>query len=208
MRQPVSSAAGPGRATQTGGAQRDRARRQMSLMHVFRLCAETATSRLSALGPRGDSAEATTPPVVKLHREGVAPEELRRRLGIDLAALMNTIRLDAVVDLTDQPHARRSVVNHGFLDLTAISRSRRAELAIAEQIRQTLIEREPRLDPQTLTVTLGDRDESRTEKLTYRIEAEIRAWPADVPVGFTAEIDVGAGKMRMRGLPKGTEGER
>ena len=202
MRQPASSASGSGRAAPTGGAQRDPARRQMSLMHVFRFCAETGASRVSVLRPTaGPGIEA--PALVRLHREGVSPEELRRNLGVDLAALMNTIRLDAVIDLSDQPRLRGSIVNHGFLDLTAISRSRRAEMAIAEQIRLTLIEREPRLDPQRLTVSLGDQDATRTDKLTYRIEAEIRAWPADVPVGFTAEIDVGAGKMRMRGLQTG-----
>jgi len=172
-------------------------------MHVFRLCAETGASRHSALQASAAAEGKSAPPLVRLSREGVSPDELRRHLGIDLAGLMNTIRLDAVIDLADYPMVRESIINHGFLDLTAISRSRRAELAIADQIRQTLIEREPRLNPATLSVVLGTQDETRTEKLVYSIEAELRAYPADIPVGFTAEIDVGAGKMRMRGLQGG-----
>ncbi|PTV95971.1 type VI secretion system protein ImpF [Rhodobacter aestuarii] len=203
MRQPVSSASGSGRTPQSGFKQRDRARRQLSVMHVFRLCAETGSSRKSTMQALSSDGETTTPPMVRLAREGVSPEDLRRHLSIDLASLMNTIRLDSVINLDNQPNVRRSVINHGFLDLTAIARSRRAELAIAEEIRRTLIEREPRLNPDTLSVTLGEQDQTRTEKLTYQIEAEIRAYPADVPVGFTAEIDVGAGKIRMRGMQGG-----
>lgn len=203
MRYPVSPAPGSGRPPQGGSTPNDRARRQISLMHVFRLCAETGTSRASLTGP-GDGTERSAPPMVRLAREGVSPEELRHHLTIDLAGLMNTIRLDSVVALDDAPHVRRSIVNHGFLDLTAIARSRRAELAIGEEIRRTLIEREPRLNPETLTVSLGTQDAARTEKLVYEIEAEIIAYPADVPVGFTAEIDVGVGKMRMRRLRGGS----
>ena len=185
----------------SASARSDAARRQLSLMHVFRQAAETGSARQSALPSPGDERHSQT---VRLSREAVSPEELRRHLAHDLASLMNTVRLDNAIDLDDAPHVRRSVINHGFRDLTSVTRSRKSELMIAEQIRQTLLEREPRLNPATLAVTLGQQDETRSERLIYQIEAEIMAYPADIPVGFTAEIDLGAGKMRMRAMRGGS----
>ena len=192
--------ASKGSAKPQGSARADAARRQLSLMHVFRQAAETGSARHSALPGPGDERHGQT---LRLSREAVSPEELRRHLAHDLASLMNTVRLDNVVDLDAAPHVRRSVINHGFRDLTSVTRSRKSEVMIAEQIRQTLLEREPRLNPDTLSVTLGEQDETRSERLIYQIEAEIMAYPADIPVGFTAEIDLGAGKMRMRPLRGG-----
>ena len=200
MRQLVFMPADAARGSRGEGARQEAARRQLSLMHVFRQAAETGSAKQSAL-PRSDSERNVQ--TVRLSREAVAPEELRRHLAHDLASLMNTVRLDNAIDLEAVPYVRRSVINHGFRDLTSVTRSRKSELMIADQIRQTLIEREPRLNPTTLAVTLGTQDETRSERLIYQIEAEIMAYPADIPVGFTAEIDLGAGKMRMRALRGG-----
>ncbi len=181
-----------------GEARRDENRRQMSLTHVFRAAAEERSARVAASRPDSDGRQIGV--LTQHRREGISPEELRRHLGVDLNCLMNTVRLDAAMPLDDAPFVQKSVVNFGFRDLSSISRSRHNELLIADAIRQTLLDHEPRLLPESIEVTVGAPDDSMVQRLIFDIQAEIRGYPADIPLGFTAEIDLGAGKMKMKGL--------
>ncbi len=177
---------------------RNESRRQISLTHVFRAAAEERSARKSSAYASTDGRQIGA--LTQHRREGISPEELRRHLGVDLNCLMNTVQLDAAVSLEDAPWVQKSVVNYGFRDLSSVTRSRHNELLIATAIRQTLLEHEPRLLPDSIEVVPGAVDDSTTQRLVFDIQAEIRGYPADIPLGFTAEIDLGAGKMKMKGL--------
>lgn len=177
-------------------AQRDR--KQVSLMHVFRSAVERRDSRDGEVNYKGGDREVTTRS--RERREGTDEETLRRHLTADMASLMNTIALDAVIDLDDCPYVRNSVVNYGFSDLSTMSNSAAAAAEISALIRETLIRHEPRLIPETIEIKLDHEAQETTQRLSFDILAEMVATPVDLPLEFVAEVDLGAGKMKMTRL--------
>ncbi len=175
-----------------------RDRKQVSLMHVFRAAVERRDSRDGGVNYKGGDREVTTRS--RERREGTDEETLRRHLTTDMASLMNTIALDAVIDLDDCPYVRNSVVNYGFSDLSAMSNSTAAAAEISALIRETLIRHEPRLIPETIEIRLDQEAQETTQRLSFDITAEMVATPVDLPLEFVAEVDLGAGKMKMTRL--------
>ena len=178
------------------GAQRDR--KQVSLMHVFRSAVERGDSRDGRATYRDGDREVTQRS--KERREGTDEETLRRHLSNDMASLMNTIALDAIVDLDDAPYVRKSIINFGFSDLSTMSQSRFAATDVAKFIRETLMRHEPRLIAGTIDINVNVEAQSVSQRLTFDISAEMVATPVDVPLSFMAEVDMGAGKMQMTRL--------
>jgi type VI secretion system protein ImpF len=178
------------------GAQRDR--KQVSLMHVFRSAVERGDSRDGSNSYQGGDREVTQRS--KERREGTDEETLRRHLSNDMASLMNTIALDAIVDLDDAPYVRNSIVNFGFSDLSTMTQSKFAATDVARFIRETLIRHEPRLIASTIEINVNAEAQSVSQRLTFDISAEMVATPVDVPLSFMAEVDMGAGKMQMTRL--------
>lgn len=171
--------------------------RQISLMHAFRMAAEQGDARKGTAtfndGARELSVQA------QQRRHGTDEATLKRHLSIDLGNLMNTVRLDAVVPLDDVPFVAKSVVNFGFRDLSSLTKSQETMTRIAAAIRQTLIDHEPRLVPSSIDVVLDD-TETTDQRISFSVNAEIIASPSDVPLNFVAEVDIGAGKIRMSDL--------
>lgn len=178
------------------GAQRDR--KQVSLMHVFRSAVERGDSRDGSSTYRDGDREVTQRS--KERREGTDEETLRRHLSNDMASLMNTIALDAIVDLDDAPYVRKSIINFGFSDLSTMSQSKFAATDVAKFIRETLMRHEPRLIASTIDINVNVDAQSVSQRLTFDINAEMVATPVDVPLSFMAEVDMGAGKMQMTRL--------
>jgi type VI secretion system protein ImpF len=178
------------------GALRDR--KQVSLMHVFRSAVERGDSRDGKANFQdGDKVISQRS---KERREGTNEETLRRHLSNDLASLMNTISLDAMVDLTDYPYIQKSIINFGFSDLSSLADRGFAAAEMSRFIRETLIRHEPRLIPASIEINVNKDAESVTQRLTFDISADMVASPVDVPLDFVAEVDMGAGKIQMTKL--------
>lgn len=170
--------------------------REMSLFHIFRDSAARHDARDGDI--RYSDGERDLTLASQKRREGASEESLRRNLSLDIASLMNTIRLDVCVDLDDHPRIRRSVINHGFQDMDTLWRQYRTPGALATAIRDALIQSEPRLRPHTIEVRLQDADPTVDQRLAFDIMAEMICDPADLPMRFVAEIDPAAGKIAMR----------
>lgn len=173
-------------------------RRQVSIMHVFRDAAEQGNARLE--DRRQSDGETQIALITRHRRDGVSEEDLRRHLTLDLESLLNTIRLDALVPLADHPRVARSVVNFGINDMSSVNRSRRSETAISAAIRQSLIDHEPRLIKDSIEITILSAEASANQRLSFEVHAEIAADPADLPLYFVTEVDLGAGKVQMKRL--------
>ncbi|WP_179381035.1 type VI secretion system baseplate subunit TssE [Jannaschia marina] len=173
--------------------------RQMSMMHVFRTAAEHGDARVDQ---ERTTEDADADRARRIFRDTVDEAELRRHLALDLESLISTVRLDASVPLPEDSRIARSVVNYGFADLSRAAGTTKSRDAIAETIRASLLSFEPRLVPGSVTVSPGEDEDEAAEKnrLTFRVEAEIAADPADLPLDFVAEVDLGAGKLRTRRL--------
>lgn len=170
--------------------------RQMSLMHVFRDAAENKDSRDAGRHYRNGERDLTVRS--QKRREGASDASLRRDLARDVASLMNTIRLDTVIDMSDAPYVRESVVNFGFQDLESIWKATSTMTDIAEAIRKALIRNEPRLRPGSLEVRVREDDPSPDQRVTFEISGEMISSPTDIAMEFLAEVDPSAGKIQMK----------
>ena len=167
-------------------------------MHVFRDSATRRDSRLRDQTYTDGERDLTLRS--QKRREGCSEDALRANLTLDIASLMNTIRLDVCTDLTDVPRVRDSVVNHGFQDMDSLWRGSRTPADMARAIREALIRNEPRLRPETIEVRLDGTDASADQRLSFEILAEMISDPTDIPLQFFAEVDPGEGKIAMKGI--------
>ncbi len=173
-------------------------RRQVSLMHVFRSARASGDARKEEADYEDGARKVTTRSQER--RTGTDEGTLKQHLTADLASLMNTINLDAVIPLEDAPYVFKSVINYGFGDMSHMSDSIYAGQQIAELIKQTLIEHEPRLIAETIEIQLNRDEQEATQRLSFDVSAEMVSTPVDVPLDFVAEVDMGAGKIQMTRL--------
>lgn len=189
---------GPATRGQDTGRPDTKDRRQVSLMHVFRAARASNDARVAKADYQDGAREMTARSQER--RTGTDEATLRAHLSADLASLMNTINLDAVVPLDDVPYVAKSVINFGFGDMSEMSNSIHASQQIAQLIRDTLIEHEPRLIAETIDIQLNRDVQDSTQRLSFDVSAEMVATPVDVPLDFVAEVDMGAGKIQMTRL--------
>lgn len=168
-------------------------RSRISLMQVFRDQRDH-----QAEGPKASSSdEREMTPFAKETREGIAESTLKQHLQQDLQSLMSTIRLDAAQPLPDAPYLEKSVLNYGFRDLSSVSAAELNTPAIVQSIKNTLVNHEPRLIPESIEITLDEVSGDSKQRLSFTINAEMYGDPADIPMDFVAEVDLGAGRMKM-----------
>lgn len=133
-------------------------------------------------------------------REGVSENQLRAHLEADLNALLNTIQLGSAVSLDDSPHVKNSIVNYGFRDLSGISAAEINTPKMVDTIRQSLLNFEPRLMSESIDVSVVGGEGNSKQRLTISVSAELMGDPVDIPLDFDAEVDLGAGKLKMSKL--------
>lgn len=167
-------------------------------MHVFRAARATNDASKNEANYQDGAREVTARSQER--RTGTDEGTLRQHLTADLASLMNTINLDAIVDLDDAPYVAKSVINYGFGDMSEMTNSIHAGKQIAALIRETLIEHEPRLIAETIEIQLNHEEQEATQRLSFDVSAEMVATPVDIPLDFVAEVDMGAGKIQMTKL--------
>ncbi|MCF6445710.1 type VI secretion system baseplate subunit TssE [Nereida sp. MMG025] len=128
-------------------------------------------------------------------RIGVDEETLRQHVRVHLATLMNTIRLDAAVDLSEAPHVASSILNYGFQDLSNLTRKELTSHNIEQSIKDSLSRHEPRLLKESIHVRVGLLESENSQRVEVHVTADLIADPADIPVEFNADVDMGAGKV-------------
>ena len=183
----------PSHRKATNGRSDPKDRRQISLMHVFRAARASRDAGKDEANYQDGAREMTARSQER--RIGTDEATLRAHLTADLASLMNTINLDAIVPLDDAPYVSKSVINYGFGDMSEMSNSAHAGRQI-----DTLIEHEPRLIADTIEIKLDRDEQEATQRLSFDVSAEMVATPVDVPLDFVAEVDMGAGKIQMTRL--------
>ena len=173
-------------------------RAKVSIMHVFRTAYQENDARRAHRGEAGNEAEISKRSLQR--RDGVGEEQLRRHLEYDLNALLNTVQLGSAVDLSDAPHVERSIVNYGFRDLSGFSVAEINTPVMIDTIRQSLMDYEPRLTRESIEVSVVAGDADNKQRLSISVSAELMGDPVDIPMDFDAEVDIGAGKLKMSKL--------
>jgi type VI secretion system protein ImpF len=115
------------------------------LMHAFRAAHRERDAALPV--DIREQGERVLAPRRVTTRAPITEAELRRLVGSDISALLNTINLASAEDLTDAPEVRKSILNFGFPDLTGISIAENRVFGVAKLLETALRDFEPRLAP-------------------------------------------------------------
>ncbi len=130
-------------------------------------------------------------------RAPISEGELRKLVGSDLLALLNTINLDSAEDLSTAPEVRKSILNYGFPDLGRRTIDEEGVFDIAQEIETALSDFEPRLARNSIKVRRDNTVNSDELRIRFLINAELRVQPVDVPMQFVAELELDSGKIRI-----------
>lgn len=132
-----------------------------------------------------------------LRRRGTDEALLRDDLTRDLSSLVDTIDLDSAIGLEEFEYVRKSILNYGLYDLTHVILNADATEEVIENLRRALLEHEPRLVPESLSITRTDGSEDVGQRIRFSIRAEMMSTPLDIPVEFVAELDSTSGKVMV-----------
>ena len=131
-----------------------------------------------------------------------AKERLREAVLRDLAWLFNATRLERGDDMSHVPDARRSVINFGLPAHAGQTASSLEIQDVEQDIKQAIIDFEPRILPETLEVKaiaeLSDLD--RHNVLGIQIRGLLWAQPVPLELLLRTEIDLETGKVQVADL--------
>jgi type VI secretion system protein ImpF len=128
----------------------------------------------------------------------LSPARLRECVRRDLAWLFNTTHLQALQSLDDFPLIARSVLNYGIPDLAGRTASSLATAEVEQLIRQAILDFEPRLDRNSVSVRLVlEKDRMSHNALSFDVEAELWAQPLPLHLFLRTAVDLEAGKVEV-----------
>jgi type VI secretion system protein ImpF len=168
------------------------------LMHAFRAshAAKDARKTVELRNEQGDRVIASR----RLRpRQIITEPVLRQEVGRDVDNLLNSIALESTIDLTGAPYVRKSIINYGIPDIANRTIDEAAVDHIPEEIREALINFEPRLAAATVRVIRDTSIDPVELKVRFIIRADLTCDPVHAPVEFVAEV-VDAGKIIVNRL--------
>jgi type VI secretion system protein ImpF len=135
-------------------------------------------------------------------RRVMSKARLRQAVLRDLAWLFNTTRLEADTNLSRAPHARRSVVNFGLPALSGRAASSLNVTDLERAIRQTIVDFEPRIRPNTLQIKALLHASALDHHNVVGVEIRGELWAQPVPIELLVrtEIDLETGKVEISDL--------
>lgn len=127
---------------------------------------------------------------LRKYREGV------RR---DLEFLLNTTRHSESESLGRFAEAVKSVVNFGIPDLCGRTLSGLSTFDVGRGIRQAIIQYEPRILPNTLSVNVvTSRSSMGMNSVRFEISGELWAIPTPDPLFYRTEVDLETGQFEVK----------
>ena len=128
--------------------------------------------------------------------KSVSMRRLRDYVCRDLAALLNSASLDAVVDLSAHPHVESSVLNFGMPSLAGRSARSADPQQIAATMEAAVRRFEPRLSAVRVTAETGE-EGNETHVLSFRIDAQLWGHPMPQQLVLRTRIDVDSGNVSL-----------
>lgn len=153
----------------------------------------------TALDLRDESGERVIAQRRAAPRAAITEPKLRREIAIDLDALVNTINLGSAIDLSGLEHVRRSILNHGFPDMTRLSIDEHRVDQIREDLAEVLAGYEPRLVRKSISVERDSGLDPAELKVRFLVRADLNCEPLNVPVQFVADLELDTGKIAIKG---------
>lgn len=133
---------------------------------------------------------------IESHHEMVFDlQHFKQAVARDLEALLNSRYIDREEDIERYPHARRSVINFGMIDLSSLGLLNPDDRALLrDKIRITIEQHEPRLTK--IRVTL-DIPRELDRMLRFRVDAVLKIHPNKPPVTFDAMLQLSSNAYQI-----------
>lgn len=125
--------------------------------------------------------------------------QLRASVLRDLGWLFNATRLDADGNLDAYPEIKRSVLNYGLPALSGHCVSGTDMREMERELRQAIINFEPRLIADSITIKAQSDPKSLNHHnlISFKISAQLWAQPAPVELTLQTDIDLENGQCRI-----------
>lgn len=129
---------------------------------------------------------------------------LRDAILRDLSWLFNAARLDGHESLEGYPEVRRSVLNYGLPVISGQTISSIDPMLLESQVRQAIIDNEPRILPKTLRVEalMSDSPIDQHNQISFRITGQMWAQPVPLELLLHTDIDLETGRVDVRELAR------
>jgi type VI secretion system protein ImpF len=168
------------------------------LMYVFRVAHEAKDAKKAVNVPHAAGEQVIAGRRLR-PRQVITEPLLRREVARDLDALLNTIALEASLDLSAAPHVRKSILNFGIPDITHRTIDEVGVDDIPAEIRAAVMRYEPRLAGATLHIERDETVDITELKVRFIVRADMTCHPVHVPVEFVADL-MESGKMVINRL--------
>jgi type VI secretion system protein ImpF len=127
--------------------------------------------------------------------------QLRQSVLRDLSWLLNTTALEAGQDLSDVPLVSRSVINYGAPALSGIHLTSEQVPKIEKQVKQVIMDFEPRILPASLKVELiYNEGQMNRNAMCFKIEGDLWAQPLPIHLYIRSDLDLETGEVTIKDL--------
>lgn len=129
---------------------------------------------------------------------------LRELVLRDLAWLFNATGSAPDAQWARAPLAAHSVINYGLPPLSGQSLSGIDLVALQDRVRSAIFDYEPRILPETLSVTAAatDAQADHHNVIGFRIHGQLWAQPVPLELMLQTEIDLETGRIEIRDAPR------
>jgi type VI secretion system protein ImpF len=125
-------------------------------------------------------------------------QRLREIVRRDLAWLLNCTNLEAVEELSVWPLVAQTTVNYGIPDIAGTSSASVDVETLQKRIKQAILDFEPRLLKQGLSVQVeAQRDSMSRKSIVFNISGELWAQPIPQSVFVRTELDLETGQVTV-----------
>lgn len=123
---------------------------------------------------------------------------LKRSVLRDLAWLLNSGNLAVTEDLSAYPDVQNSVLNYGVADLAGTSATSTDIARVEREVREAILDFEPRILAESLSVRVNLDDENMSNKtLSFLIEGQLWAQPLPISLYLSTDLDLETGNTTV-----------
>jgi type VI secretion system protein ImpF len=125
---------------------------------------------------------------------------LREMVLRDLSWIFNCTAPGEAIDWAGAPHARNSVLNYGLVPLSGTSASNVDPRLLQQRVKQVILDFEPRILPQSLSVEVIVSDEQldHHNQIGFRIAGQLWAQPVPLELLLHTDIDLETGRVSVQ----------
>lgn len=137
-----------------------------------------------------------------VRRHGLSEFQVRDAVLNDIGTIFSTIDLQSTVDISDLDFVSRSILNFGIYDIMSLTSEDTWTADIERNIVAAIVSYEPRVFPGSIRVEKSEKIDDVGQKIRLSIYAEVSNRPVNIPIDFTAEVDLSSG---LAGVAQMTE---